>query len=534
MKPLVILFLFLGVCTRGFSQTTLPPLPEELKTNASAVVRLSTQSFEIKSIGSAVEKIKTIVTILNKKGDSEGVFSVSYDPYSKVSSLSGIITGSDGKVIKKLKRDDFADYPAYDGSSFYSDLKVLAYEPVVNAYPYTVEYEYTVNHNGLLQYPVWIAQDNPEVSVENKSFEIITHNGIPFRYLTNKIGEPVTSVDGDKKSSLWKVSGLKPYGYEPFRPAILEVSPTVFTAPIQFEFHNTNGNLNSWNDFGSWISNLNKGKDELPAPTKEKIKKLIEGAHDTTEMVKRVYNFLQNKTRYVGVQLGIGGYQPMPANEVDAVGYGDCKALSNYMVSLLKCAGIKAHYTLISSGSSHNLVKDNFPINLFNHVIVCVPLQKDTIWLECTSQHAPFGYLGSSTYNRKALVVGEKTSKLVNTPDYPASKNTQVRCATVNVDINGDANASISTSFGGLQFENVYQNLYNQPSDQKKWFENRNQIPVFQTLDYKYTQPSDFIPVVEEKQSLRLDRYAGVNPKMLVIPLNLMNRPDFSLKQLKQ
>jgi len=534
MKLFFALWISLLLINTTKSQTQLPLLPEDLKPNATAIIRLATRTFEINDIGSATEKVKTIITILNKKGEGEAIFRIPYDPYTKLSSLSGVIIGNDGKVIKKLKRIDFADFPAYDGSSFYSELKLLAYEPIVNGYPYTVEYEYQVNHNGLLQYPIWVAQVNHEVAVENSSFEVICNNTLTFRYLEKQVATPVSLVNGNKKSLLWKVSGLKAYPFEPYSPHVLEVSPVVYTAPNEFEFHKTIGSLNNWSNFGKWVAELNKGRDELPLSTIANIQKLLEGTTDTTEMVKRMYKFLQNKTRYVGIQLGIGGYQPMPASEVDALGYGDCKALSNYMVSLLKSVGIKANYVLIRADNTPIVINSEFPINIFNHAIVCVPVSKDTIWLECTSQHVPFGYLGSSTCHRKALLLDEKESKLVNTPDYPAEKNTQIRNAVVDVDINGNATASISTLFGGLQFENVFSNLYNQPSDQKKWFENRNRIPVFQLIDYKYSSPSDFIPVVEEKQNLKLERYAGVNPNMLIIPLNLMNRPDFSIKQIKQ
>ncbi len=104
----------------------------------------------------------------------------------------------------------------------------------------------------------------------------------------------------------------------------------------------------------------------------------------------------------------------------------------------------------------------------------------------------------------------------------------------MDIDISGNAVAKVSTSYSGLQYEYVAPNLYNEPNDQKKWFEHKNQIPVFRLIDYKYSTPGDIIPVVEEKQTLQLDRYAGTNPGMFVIPLNLMNKPDFSVKELKQ
>jgi hypothetical protein len=534
IQKLAYIIVFLIYCLKLSSQTALPPLPEELKSNAVAVVRLYSQTFEIKNIGNATEKIKTIITILNKRGDDEANFQAPYDPYNKVTSANGIVIGSDGKVIKKIKRFEFSDSPAYDGSSFYSELRVLTYSPLVNSYPYTVEYECEINHKGLLTYPAWVAQDNPEVAVENSSFEIVTSNENTFRYLLSKSEKPVITNKGNKISYLWHADHLKAFTTEPFSPSMLEVSPVVYSAPNEFEFHDFKGNLSSWNSFGKWIADLNKGRDQLPAPTISKMKDLIKGVTDSTEMVKRIYSYLQNKTRYVGIQLGIGGYQPMLAEEVDKLGYGDCKALSNYMISLLKAVGIKSNYVLVRAGESLHQINPDFSMNSFNHIIVCVPFSKDSIWLECTSQHAPFGFLGSSTFNRNVLLINNEGGVLVHTPDYPIGKNTQHRTAQVDIEPDGNASAKVSTKFSGIQYEYVAANLSNEPLEQKKWFENHNDIPIFKVTDYHYSKPSDRIPMVQEVQSLQLDKYAGANPNMLIIPLNLMNKPDYSYKTLKQ
>ena len=60
---------------------------------------------------------------------------------------------------------------------------------------------------------------------------------------------------------------------------------------------------------------------------------------------------MQNNTRYISIQLGIGGWRPFEAAYVASKGYGDCKALSNYMYSLLKEAGILSYYTLVKAGA---------------------------------------------------------------------------------------------------------------------------------------------------------------------------------------
>ncbi len=49
---------------------------------------------------------------------------------------------------------------------------------------------------------------------------------------------------------------------------------------------------------------------------------------------------------------GIGGWKPMLVEDVRKKGYGDCKALTNYMRTLLQAAGIKSYYCIITDDRS--------------------------------------------------------------------------------------------------------------------------------------------------------------------------------------
>jgi hypothetical protein len=112
------------------------------------------------------------------------------------------------------------------------------------------------------------------------------------------------------------------------------------------------------------------------------------------DKVRFLYRYLQQNMRYVSVQLGIGGLKPFPAMFVDQKKYGDCKALTNYMGALLRAVNIPSCYAIVNAGTNAKPADPKFPDNVFNHVILCVPLKNDTTWLECTSNTQPFGQLG--------------------------------------------------------------------------------------------------------------------------------------------
>src|SRR5207244_663743 len=103
----------------------------------------------------------------------------------------------------------------------------------------------------------------------------------------------------------------------------------------------------SWQELGKFQVQLNSGRDKLPDAVKQTVHQLTDQISDPKEKVRILYEYLQRNTRYISIQLGIGGFQPFDASFVASKSYGDCKALSNYMYSLLKEANIKSCYTQI-------------------------------------------------------------------------------------------------------------------------------------------------------------------------------------------
>jgi len=528
MKRILITSLLLIRISNGFAGDIKYPvsaIPEELKQNVNVVIREDHISFQILSKNHALYSVRFVVTILNEKGNDYADHQVLYDKLTKIVELSGAAYDANGNQIKKLKNKDIHDQAAFDGFSLYSDDRLKVINLAQATYPYTVEIEYKLEYKYLYFIPGsrWGGE---KVSYQNASYQLVFPTNLAPRYkLLNVEQTPKKEKTAEGFESItWSFENLKPLKFEPYSPS-REMIPQIMVAPTAFEYEGYSGTMQSWQDYGKWQKTLNDGRGELPEPVKLKVKELTKGLTTDAQKAKAIYEYLQSKTRYVSIQLGIGGLQPFPASVVDETGYGDCKALSNYTVAMLKEAGIKGYYTVIQAGRNEREVKTDFPSHQFNHVIVSVPNGKDTLWLECTSQSNPFGYQGTFTEDRWAMMVTEDGGKLVRTINYTPEQNLQSRTATVTVDASGNAKAKIKTTATGIQYENGGLNWsFNNSDKQKKWIEENTDIPNFSINSFSITEKKDKVPSAAINLDLTLNRYASASGKRLFITPNLMNR----------
>jgi hypothetical protein len=502
----------------------------ELKANANVVVRQHDQSFSIASRSKATLHVHEVFTILNQMGNSLAEEVIAYDKLSRVTQFSGSIYDAQGNDIRKLKSSEIRDQSMYDGSLFSDDRLKIA-DLSQDTYPYTVEFEYEIEYKYLFSIPGMTVIPEERTSIESVNYTLTYPKELTPRYLVlnTEVKPSIGVVNGSKESIQWNFSNLKAIILEPLGSGLQELSPSIKAAPVQFEFEGYVGKMNSWEEFGHWINLLNKGRGELPEETQHKVRELTAQAKTDEEKIKILYEYLQNKTRYVSIQLGIGGLQPFPAAVVDKVGYGDCKALSNYMVALLRSANISSNYVLVNSGENKPPLRATFPSSQFNHAIVAVPTQNDTIWLECTSQTNPFGYQGRFTGNRKALMITEEGGKVVNTIRYKAERNIQARKAEVFLELTGDAKARVTTSYQGLQYENDDLNhiLSGSFDDKKKWLEKTIDIPSFDIGTFSMSEKRDKLPSAVVRVDLVLRRFGSTSGKRIFIAPNLMNRSSF-------
>lgn len=535
IQTIILLLLFQS----SFSQETnysVSLIPDSLKENADVVIRYNLQSLSIDDASSAVLKIKEVKTILKKSGEEHAFLIVPYSKFIKVKYVRGRIYDKNGKLIRKIKPKDIIDISYYDGFSLYTDNRLKAIKkPAVNP-PYTVEYEYGLNFKGILSFPAWQPVPSYRVAVQKSKLLISAPKNFRFRTKSyNYFGKKTTNEIKSNINYIWDIKNFKAVEKEPFNNSIKNLVPYVLVAPSDFELDNYKGNADTWGNFGAWINKLNTGRNTLPDETIKTIIELTKNANSEKEKAKIIYEFMQSKTRYVNIALGIGGWQPVKAEDTDETGYGDCKALSFYTKSLLEAVGIKSHYVIVEAGKNAPLLRADFPSIQFNHAILCVPFNKDTVWLDCTSQTIPFGYIGKFTDDRDVLIIdSDGKGKIAHTTIYPEEVNSQTRTANLILDEQGNLSADIKTIYSGLQYENVNRLLVLSEEDQKKKIIKRISIPNMKLQSFSFKENKDVIPSIEENLSMNIQKYASISSGRIFITANILNRNEYIPKSLEK
>ncbi len=500
-------------------------IPAALRAGAHAVVRQHETTFTVKSAGRATERVHLAITILDESGQDHATQAVGYDKLTKVTAFEAHLYDANGQELKRLKKADIQDLSAVSEGSLFEDNRMKVGQFRYASYPFTVEFDYETSTSNLLFYPRWFPQTEKDLALERSDFRVVVPLNLPLRFRElNGVAAVKTDSSATERRYHWTVNALPASEKEALRPAYAALGPGVLTAPSAFEVDGYAGTLRSWQELGQFLYTLNKDRDDLPETLRQRLQTLTAGLTDPAAKVRKVYEFLQQNTRYISIQLGIGGWQTFPATTVAQTGYGDCKALSNYTKAMLKSIGIPSHLAVIRAGDDAPDVLPDFPAVQFNHMVLCVPLPKDTLWLECTSQNTPTGYAGGFTGNRHALLVTPEGGKLVQTPRYAALDNAQHRRVRLTLSPEGDASAEVITRYTGQQQDTRRMVKHQLGSDdQRQWLYKHIAVPSFDLTAFALQDDAERLASVTETLALTIRKCASRSGSRLFLTLNLLS-----------
>ena len=408
-----------------------------------ATIREDIQSFTMQSLTDGTLTVRRTVEVHSKQGDEAAIFLVYTQQNETLASFSGEKTMPNGKKESIRKKDltttSIASGIAEDGFATY-------YQPSSVSYPYTVTYNYSVQYKkGFAVFPEFEPVTTEKTALKNGSYTLIVPPGTVIRSFASPAAGTCAFSKGDKDDRYeWKIRDYQGYVAEMNMPSWTELVPVVLASPDAFIFDGVAGRQDSWKDVGAWQYQLLDKDEALPAETVDKIRDLTANAASDLEKVRILYRYLKDKTRYVSIQFGIGGFKPFPAATVDKTGFGDCKALSNYMLRLLEACGIKAEYTILNT-NRRDFRPDYPSFGQSNHVILTVPLKEyaDTLFLECTNPTYPIGYRHEDMAGHEMILIGEDGGRLVRARAYPDSLRKQEIQSHIQLDADGSARVNV-------------------------------------------------------------------------------------------
>ncbi|MEC4004688.1 DUF3857 domain-containing protein [Flavobacterium sp. SUN052] len=527
-KLLVVGILFLLFSTSVTAQNleySSILIPDNLKENANSIVRLQSIDIAILSQNAIEIKTKKVITVLNSKGLSNVDAKEYYSKSEKITSIQAIIYNAFGREIKKIKKSDFKDQSIADGFSILTDGRILFLDYTPTDYPFTVVFESETKSSNTAFIPSWVPIDDYFESVQKSEINIHFPSDLGFKY--KEINFEGRNIKKKEQPNLITftaedIAAEKPEDYSPSSSKIL---PLVKFGLEKFYLEGVEGNAKTWEEYGKWTyANLLSDTEELSDETKTKINSLVGSETDPLKKAKIIYKYVQDKTRYVSIQLGIGGWKPMLAKDVDRLGYGDCKALTNYTRVLLKTVGVESYYTEIYGDRSKKDFETDFVSTQGNHVILALPNDNKMIFLECTSQSTPFGYQGTFTDDRFALLIKPDKGEIIKTNQYIEKISSQISKGNYTIDQDGNLSGNVIIKSKGIQYSNKYK-LETESKEKideyyKDYFSWVNNLK-FEKI--KFNNDKENVEFTEDLK-LNASNYGNLNGATMMLPINVFDQ----------
>jgi len=485
-------------------------LSKELTENANACIRNQEVSVNINSQKSMTITTKRVVTVFNEYGQRHIDAIESYDKSRKIVSIEAQVFNQMGTEIKKFKRKDFKDQSAADGISIFTDSRILYMDYTPTQFPFTVVYTCTVESSNTAFIPTWYPIENYFLSVQNSSVKFNFPSNLGFKFKEYNFDGVAIEKSETSNSLSYKATNLTALKREDYAPAFTKFIPYVLFGLNKFHLEGVDGEAEDWEKFGSWVyTNLLGGTDEITPETKAKIKAYVGDETDPMKIAQKVFDYVQNKTRYVSIQMGIGGWKPMLAKDVDRLGYGDCKALTNYTRALLEVFNIPSFYTLIYGNLDIRDIQSDFVSMQGNHAVLAIPDNNELRWLECTSQIAPFDFQANFTDDRYALMVKPTGGELVRTTQYSEKDNSQMTKGAYSIVADGSLSGTLTIKSKGTQYDSKYELERKSQKDLEEHYH-----------DYFYKEAIEFT----EELKVEGSNYASKSGSNLIFALNAFNQ----------
>lgn len=450
---------------------------------------------------------------------------------NRVLSLEAQIIDRNGEVVKTLKKKNITDRSAIGGVAWYTDDFIKEFQLLHHKYPYQLKFSYKQKFDEYLDIEDWDPYLYYSVPTRYAKLEVTNHSDIEL-YIWES-DSSITKTQVSKVQTKWEINNAPKLKEEILAPPLYEQSPRVIIRPNRFSYGSIGSN-DSWQSFGDWSLALQQNCNDLSLSDQESIRALVANMDNDHDKIKAIYNQMQDEVRYIYVGVEYGGLQSYPASYVSDNKFGDCKALTTYMQSALAAVNIPSYRTTVYAGDDPIKVIDSLPSHQSNHVILCIPLERDTVWLENTSNINPYNYLGSFTQNRKALLMKPSGSQLVDLPSFDMKSVTSYRIFNLEL-VDDKLQGNVQGQYRGEKYDELISFEY-QLSDTEKRNALKKYSPSYSSFEIERADRNQKFVNINTEMSLdnKVKSY-GVNKAVFIPNSNLVNleKPEKRTSELR-
>jgi transglutaminase-like putative cysteine protease len=501
------------------------------KTNA--VVLLHEVNVSVSAQGREVTHEREVIRILRAQGRrGYGSPAVYYnDTVSKITSMKVWSIGADGREYA-VRDNEMTDRSSGEGYEVYTDSRVrfasppsvdvgsvVAVESEIETRPYVTEIIFPVQR---------------EIPVRRARLTITMPPGFTYKAVW-KGPDRARSVDLEHGTTLWEMEDEPGIDLD---DVPLSGSPWALVSRLSVHYTGPGmptPTLGEWHGIGEWYAELAAGRNTPNDAITRQAQSLVQGKTDFAERARVIGEYVQQKVRYVAVEIGVGGQQPHAAGDTFAHQYGDCKDKATLVSAMMNAAGMRATWLMVDS--RRGVIAPEAPSIAANHMIVAIdipkgyqsPLFQSTVSLkngkqylifDPTSEKTPFGELESGLQGSYGLLMEGKESEAILLPVLKPGANQVNRKASFTLSAEGDLKGHVSEERTG-DVASFRRHVYSEwDSNQQSQFLHgvlARDFTTFEVADFKAENVQDLQKTLTVSYALAASRFGRLTGPLLMV-----------------
>lgn len=511
--------------------------------NPKAAVLLEDTLLTLTPDGKIVERYRNVTKILRPQGRKYAQPVARFNKDHKLLSFQIWSIGPDGHQYT-VKKQQIIEAGEDEWGILYNDARFETAD-VPGADPGgIVAYEYTEQIPMYSGDEPWEFQNS--VPTVKSVFEIDLPQGWQYRALWRKYAS-VQPTEVAPNRFRWELSNIPGINLDsvPMAPAWAALAGRM---EVYFSATPLPQDPQLWARIGEWYNQLAAPESEGPADIATESRSLTSANADFMERIRKIATFMQQQIRYVGIEIGVGGFQPHPAEEIYRNRYGDCKDKVTLMISMLDAVGVRATWVMVDT--DRGVVDPKVPSRMGDHMIAAIEIPalyqnpalkavvtassgKRYLIFDPTNPYVPIGLLPTYLQGGYGLLIAGDDSQVIELPVLTPNSDTVNRTASFTLAADGSLSGDVTVKRLGASSDDLRRWFaMSSETDKQHSLEEslQNDFSVFQATNEKVENAGSLDKPLIMTYNVNASSYAKTVGDMLLVRPRVVGSDAFYVK----